>query len=1633
MRVSSPLKIAIVGTNNDKMYSGGRYHALILAYALARMGAEVSFVTNKRPRFIEDLDGLAPDAIRYAYTPDFRDNMPEGPFDYVILVPTGIFLPRFYEAAFDFARGAGARMALINFESGNWFNGVAPVPRDLRLWDYWRRAVTQGGLVISSLRVSDDLARDFYVAAEPQALRFEICGPPINSPAANLSTRIGKDGSVVSFVRSTDVHKGGGDLLAIDPAILSGRTLKIISGGDHDPDFRAALEAHYGPAGVALEFHSAVSDAEKFELIGKAQALLFPSRFEGFGYPPVEAAYMGTESVCYDLPALRETVGAVAHMAPVGDVAAFGAALAQALAQPERRADLHQAVASIVDIDAVGYRICDILYRSLDAVPPLPVTPGKAIWGPFETDEPDAAVQSLPWLPATLQSYRATSAGGYLLSVNVGSAQVPASVALAPPEGEAAGMGLGSELAPDLTDVCISVIARRAGGYVLRLTGRLSAAPDPAAPVTLLLRDAAGETIETLSLKLLQAAPAADAQLTMTGLSPDADGGTVHFTVDGADRIALSCDGAQWVEAPVEAGRVKIALSETAPHLTGMRVYLFQDGDVVDYLAGCPPLPMGDQADDLAQALANCHVEIMNLTDMHWDRGMLRNPGFPSAAVVVCMRPPRLPQPGDIMRLGSGRLAVVIKVEDKGKVVNLHFREGLDAQSEAYPAHMVLVSRQDAEVDQAAPGGNWHHGVWFGQGPLSGRCVLLPDEAVAALGAPEEQIAMLGPDGEEIAVERVWAGAGHRVAWLSQPIGRGVRPGAFVRAVSSAGIAILPRDAGMTIPQAAEWTVADPAGRVLAMPAGTRLAVGDVLAFGREIRAVQAIEKAADATWVLVDMGVTAPDLPIRFATVAERADFAARQLIHVSLLKAPGHGKLAELAETYRRTQHVGAIAPIEDRPRVLFASVVPPDPADQGNRIVTRNFIRHILSLGFDVDLLLLGRVMPERLYKEFGDRVRVFSWPFPDWTGEPTVPVRQKIAKELREASPEVAAMPAFQKMLRDVMTFHPFFIVPDALVRVARALYRKHHYHSIVCNYTHMVRVACELAPIRPLPPVAIVTHDALSRLPLESGGKPMDTMYRLCDPEVERDVLDAVPGAAVLAISESERDYFREIGVTNPVELCEYDGLQECDRSRVMLTAFAERRLLFHASGNPMNRAAIDWFLDNCWNQILRAAPDATLVLCGAICSHVRPDTPRVEMHGIVSRDRLMEILGTASVAINPTLSGTGLKIKTVEAVCAGLPSVCLPAAIEGLEDVADRFCALEREPDGFAEACVQLLTDRDHWMAMRASALKLAAERFSEATIYGPVDRHMGWDKGIEARHAVVRAPYAFPAAGKLDDLVAALPDDMAEMKQMLSSLLALGEVAMASALMRKLQEPGVGETKGLASVNADLALASDNMQDAKHLTLAAIANDPTDLSAMVRLIDIALKLYDHDLANEAWEHLALATPGSQDTAGLTALTGMEKLEQRAATWRTTPRAVTTSGENRLNMLADHDERLGPGWSHMEEWGAWTDGTYVRTDLRFEPTAAPLSVRITGNTHKTREDEARMVRIVANGEGVGQFALSTDEPGFEMRFKLPAAQRDGIILEMMIDNPAPYRLEDGTFADSRLLGLAVHSIDIEQI
>jgi glycosyltransferase involved in cell wall biosynthesis len=99
------------------------------------------------------------------------------------------------------------------------------------------------------------------------------------------------------------------------------------------PGWGPALDASRLPASAVVTT-GYLGDADLRRVVAGAECLAFPSRYEGFGLPPLEALAAGTPVVVSDIAVLREVCGEHAAYAPVDDATALAASLRATLDAP---------------------------------------------------------------------------------------------------------------------------------------------------------------------------------------------------------------------------------------------------------------------------------------------------------------------------------------------------------------------------------------------------------------------------------------------------------------------------------------------------------------------------------------------------------------------------------------------------------------------------------------------------------------------------------------------------------------------------------------------------------------------------------------------------------------------------------------------------------------------------------------------------------------------------------------------------------------------------------------------------------------------------------------------------------------------------------------------------------------------------------------------------------------------------------------------------------------------------------------------------------------------------------------------------------------------------------------------------
>jgi alpha-1,3-rhamnosyl/mannosyltransferase len=99
-----------------------------------------------------------------------------------------------------------------------------------------------------------------------------------------------------------------------------------------------------------------VDSADLVELYRGARCFLFPSRYEGFGLPVLEAMACGTPVVCSDGSSLPEVAGGAALLVPPDDTAAIAEAVQVASTSGSERERL--VAAGLERAGAATWQLC---------------------------------------------------------------------------------------------------------------------------------------------------------------------------------------------------------------------------------------------------------------------------------------------------------------------------------------------------------------------------------------------------------------------------------------------------------------------------------------------------------------------------------------------------------------------------------------------------------------------------------------------------------------------------------------------------------------------------------------------------------------------------------------------------------------------------------------------------------------------------------------------------------------------------------------------------------------------------------------------------------------------------------------------------------------------------------------------------------------------------------------------------------------------------------------------------------------------------------------------------------------------------------------------------------------------------
>jgi glycosyltransferase involved in cell wall biosynthesis len=199
-----------------------------------------------------------------------------------------------------------------------------------------RRAVHRADeiLAVSAFTAERIEARFGRTATITELAAAEHCRPADPAAIERVRIRYRLPATCVLYLGAVEPRKNLGQLAEVCRTI----GVPLVLGGP-------VLAPQARPSGV---IHLGYVDGKDLPaLYGAVTVVAYPSRYEGFGLPPVEAMASGAAVVATAVGALPEVAAGGAELVPPGDADTLRSAIAALIRDPEQRAELARAAVAV--------------------------------------------------------------------------------------------------------------------------------------------------------------------------------------------------------------------------------------------------------------------------------------------------------------------------------------------------------------------------------------------------------------------------------------------------------------------------------------------------------------------------------------------------------------------------------------------------------------------------------------------------------------------------------------------------------------------------------------------------------------------------------------------------------------------------------------------------------------------------------------------------------------------------------------------------------------------------------------------------------------------------------------------------------------------------------------------------------------------------------------------------------------------------------------------------------------------------------------------------------------------------------------------------------------------------------------
>jgi glycosyltransferase involved in cell wall biosynthesis len=172
-----------------------------------------------------------------------------------------------------------------------------------------------------------------------------------------------------------------------------------------------------------------------------------------------------------------------------------------------------------------------------------------------------------------------------------------------------------------------------------------------------------------------------------------------------------------------------------------------------------------------------------------------------------------------------------------------------------------------------------------------------------------------------------------------------------------------------------------------------------------------------------------------------------------------------------------------------------------------------------------------------------------------------------------------------------------------------------------------------------------------------------------------------------------------------------------------------------------NSQGLLWFIEEVWPQLVQRHPGLLFDIVGknpdqrlqqAVAPH-----PGISLKGFVPD--LQEIYRDSRVSVAPLLFGSGMKVKVLDAMARGMPTVTTSVGAEGIDLKPGKHLLVADDPSAMAASIDRLLTDEQLWQQLQHNSRALISERYTWRQLF--IKMNLAMSNGLREKTAAMREP----------------------------------------------------------------------------------------------------------------------------------------------------------------------------------------------------------------------------------------------------------------------------------------------------